>query len=115
MLIAFAKVCYDKGIDYQRKVLFVGQDIDSVVARMCYISLTLLGCAGCVVIGNTLLVEVQEVLYTPVYFFEGFQWKERKKRAELKGEASQVRNAETIVECVDAPVIQLSLFDGEVI
>lgn len=54
MLIAGAKRLLDLGIDYQSRALFVGQDLDSTVAMMCYIQLSLLGCAGYVRIGDTL-------------------------------------------------------------
>lgn len=39
---------------YQNDILFVGQDVDPVVALMCYIQLSVLGCAGYVAIGNSL-------------------------------------------------------------
>ena len=55
MLIAFAHVCKDlEKVNYQERVLFVAQDIDKVVAQMCYIQLALLGCAGYVIVGDTL-------------------------------------------------------------
>jgi len=53
MLIAAAQSCYDEEVNYQRDVLFVAQDVDPVVARMCYIQLALLGCPGYVIIGNS--------------------------------------------------------------
>ena len=34
--------------------ILVAQDIDPLVAKMCYIQLSLLGCSGVVIIGNTL-------------------------------------------------------------
>lgn len=38
MLIAFANICKDDlNINYQKDILFVGQDVDPVVAKMCYI------------------------------------------------------------------------------
>lgn len=56
MLLAFARACMeDPQIgNYQSQVLFVAQDLDKVVAQMCYIRLSLLGCAGYVIVGNTL-------------------------------------------------------------
>lgn len=55
MLMAFAQACQKRGgINYQQQVLFVAQDIDRVVAQMCYIQLSLLGCAGYVIVGDTL-------------------------------------------------------------
>ena len=81
MLMAFAKVCKeDLDINYQQSVLFVAQDIDSVVAKMCYIQISLLGCPGYVVIGNSLSEPVcgstiepsykrpKDIWYTPLYF-----------------------------------------------
>lgn len=53
-LIAAANTFKERGINYQRDVLFVAQDIDRIVGMMCYIQLSLLGCAGYVVIANTL-------------------------------------------------------------
>ena len=53
-LIAAAEQFRLKGVNYQRKVLFVGQDIDRVTAQMCYIQLTLIGCPGYVIVANTL-------------------------------------------------------------
>lgn len=55
LLLSFANICKRKGINYQEKVLFVAQDIDYTVGLMCYIQLSLMGCAGYVVIGNTLI------------------------------------------------------------
>ena len=78
-LIAHANVLREKGIDYQREAVFVRQDIDRVVAMMCYIQLSLLGCSGYVVVGNTLTNPVcgsvfmpeekngQDFWYTPLF------------------------------------------------
>lgn len=79
-LIAAANTFRRHGIDYQRDVLFVAQDIDRVVGLMCYIQLSLLGCPGYVAIANSLTNPVcgsaiapyegenQEFWYTPFYF-----------------------------------------------
>ena len=40
--------------NFQNHVLFIGQDIDRIVGLMCYIQLSLLGCAGYICIGNSL-------------------------------------------------------------
>lgn len=53
-LIAAANTLLGKGVNYQERALFVGQDIDPIVAMMCYIQLSLLGCPGYVAIGNSL-------------------------------------------------------------
>ena len=47
------------------KAFFVGQDIDRTAAMMCYIQLSLLGCAGYVVIADTLMHPVTGPLLWP--------------------------------------------------
>lgn len=54
MLIAFANVARKYGINYQKQVLFVAQDIDRTAAMMCYIQMSLLGCPAIVAIGDSL-------------------------------------------------------------
>lgn len=79
-----------EGLNWQNHVLFIAQDIDAVTALMCYIQLSLLGCAGFVKIGDTLNepmteAEVAEELqkpesnywFTPMYFSD--VWQERWK------------------------------------
>lgn len=81
MLIAFANICKDElDVNYQKDVLFVGQDIDPIVAKMCYIQISLLGCPGYVVIGNSLTEPIggtdttpivsddNDIWYTPLWF-----------------------------------------------
>ena len=77
-LISAAMTLKAHGINYQRHALFTGQDIDSTTALMCYIQLTLLGCAGYVRIGSTLSDpmtghvlfgdENENTWYTPMFF-----------------------------------------------
>lgn len=78
-LIAMANTMRNHGINYHNHALFVAQDIDRVAAMMCYIQLSLLGCAGYVVVANTLTNpltgstlspapnENQEIWITPMY------------------------------------------------
>lgn len=84
-LIAAANTFKERGINYQRDVLFVAQDIDRIVGMMCYIQLSLLGCAGYVVIANTLTnpicgdtlfpteKEGQEFWFTPMWATDMWQ------------------------------------------
>lgn len=67
MLIAFANACRDQKLNYQQNVLFVGQDIDHTVGMMAYIQLSLLGCPGYIVIGNSLTEPLTgDPLYAPM-------------------------------------------------
>jgi type I restriction-modification system DNA methylase subunit len=68
MLIAFANACKDiPDVNYQQDVVFVAQDIDDTVAKMCYIQLSLLGCAGYVVVGNTITEPTTGTVLHPIY------------------------------------------------
>lgn len=81
LLLAFANVCREKEINYQTSVLFVAQDLDPTVAMMCYIQLSLMGCAGYVKVGNSLTDPLthyggnvlfqageENLWYTPMFF-----------------------------------------------
>lgn len=77
-LIAACEVLHKMGVDYQRKVFIVAQDVDSTVASMCYVQLSLIGCVGYVRIGDTLRNPITAPLlvgernpqtwYTPMWY-----------------------------------------------
>lgn len=89
MLIAAANAFRRQEVYYHNNVLFVGQDIDRIVAMMAYIQISLLGCAGYIVVANSLTNpicgsvlspvenEAQEFWYTPFYF--GEVWHDRRR------------------------------------
>lgn len=88
LLVAAANWLKEMGFDYQQNALFVAQDIDSTTALMCYIQLSLLGCPGYVIIGDTLAApQTGDVLlgedssrcwFTPMYFLHA--WRGRRTR-----------------------------------
>ena len=88
LLIAFANECKEHDLNYQTSVLFVAQDIDFLAGCMCYIQLSLLGCAGYVVIDDSLAKPSTsfdkrgliprsgpQVWYTPGYCREVWHWR----------------------------------------
>ena len=95
MMIAFANVCLSQGVNYQQSVLFVGQDIDPVVAKMCYIQISLLGCPGYVLIGNTITEpsggttlnpfyqRPENIWFTPLYFTGAWAARRAIEKADL--------------------------------
>lgn len=118
-LIAFANVRRDKKINYQRDVLFVAQDIDFVTACMCYIQLSLLGCPGYVVVGDTLVhpsvsldkkgilpLHTENIWLTPMFFTD--LWNLRKFRARMAQAESPTKPQDAANEHGDtaAPKIQ---------
>jgi len=88
MLIAFANVADKKGLDYQKQVLFVAQDIDRTAALMCYVQLSLLGCQAIVIVGDSLakpgMHPDNEIWYTPMYCLNAWRYlrEEDKKKHE---------------------------------
>lgn len=72
MLIAFANVAKSHGINYQREILFVAQDIDQTAALMCYVQLSILGCPAIIIVGDSLAKPGfhtdNSVWYTPFYY-----------------------------------------------
>lgn len=71
MLIAFANVSKEYGIDYQDQLLMIAQDIDRTAALMCYIQLSLIRCPAIVIIGDSLVKPGfhpdNEIWHTPTY------------------------------------------------
>lgn len=86
-LIAAANSMRNAKHNFQNHVLFVGQDIDRIVGMMCYIQLSLLGCAGYICIGNTITnplvvhflfpqeMEGQELWITPMFQSNVWAWR----------------------------------------
>ena len=58
--------------DWNDYVLFVGQDIDPLACKMCYIQMCCLGIPGIVMVGNALLNDEQrpssDYWFTPKYY-----------------------------------------------
>ena len=126
LLIAFANACKEKGLNYQQSVLFVAQDIDHTVGMMAYIQLSLMGCPGYVVIGNSLTEPLtgnpliapmdRETYVTPFYCADVWHmrrlaWTLRsisQMTEQIKAEVSGI--PEQTEETFSEP-IQLSLFD----
>lgn len=65
-LIAGANRLKELGIDYQNFAWFEAQDLNLETACMCYIQLSLLGCAGVVIVGNTITKERRQELMLPM-------------------------------------------------
>lgn len=71
MIIAFAKVLKDKGINYQQCMEVVAQDLDWKSVYMTYLQCSILGIKAIVVQGNTLFEPYtlgypeERILYTP--------------------------------------------------
>lgn len=68
MILASAKFLYEKGINYQKYMEVVAQDLDWLGVYMTYVQLSLLGISATVIQGDTLgrdEKEPERILYTP--------------------------------------------------
>lgn len=96
LLIAFANSARKRGVNYQNHVLFVAQDIDPTAAMMCYIQLSLIGCPGYVIVGDTLaqpgMHPDNDIWYTPMYFSD--VWHKRRLYRSLDRLISSLPKAE---------------------
>ena len=75
MLIAYAEVMQNAGLNPQKQLLVTCVDIDQTAAMMCYIQLTLLGIPAEVIIGNTLTMQFSRTMKTFMYHMDGWDIK----------------------------------------
>ena len=70
MLLANFNLLRENGLNPQTQAFYHGQDVDPLVARMCFIQLSIIGAKAIVVIGDTLNIKNEASytrLYTPMY------------------------------------------------
>lgn len=73
------------GYNYQERLMIIGQDVDEIVALMCYIQISLLGMPGFVKVDNTLTNPIcggdskENYWYTPIYMFGRWRYLRKKE------------------------------------
>ena len=72
MIIAYAQTLKEQGYNYQNQLFVEAVDIDELCFLMTYLQLSLYGIPARVMLGDTLAWKFQRVLYTPLYFINGF-------------------------------------------
>ena len=65
-IIGLAHALKDMGINYQRHLWFVAQELSELTALTCYVQCSIIGMAGVVQIGDTLKMDFHHALYTPM-------------------------------------------------
>ena len=115
MLIAFANVAKKHGINYQKHVLFVAQDIDRTAAMMCYIQMSLLGCPAVVVIGDSLAKPFphpdNEVWCTLFYYLNQWRFTSGKVEEE-QGDCMDVADSSAVTVYEDDLSGSMKLLEG---
>ena len=103
MVIAYAETMKKHDINFQERLFVEAIDIDEMCFQMAYLQLSLYGIPARVLLGDTIAYKFSKMLYTPMYFINGFSWKlKEKEQAKTKSEQ------EVIKEIVEMK--QLSLF-----
>ena len=103
MVIAYAETMKKYDINFQERLFVEAIDIDEMCFQMAYLQLSLYGIPARVLLGDTIAYKFSKMLYTPMYFINGFSWKlKEKEQSETKSEQ------EIIKEVVEMK--QLTLF-----
>ena len=79
MIIAVAQAMKENGINYQKQLRVIAQDLDLTAFYMCYTQLSLMGIDAKCVQGDTLENQPfsnldENVFLTPMYFINGCVW-----------------------------------------
>ena len=103
MVIAYAETMKKYDINFQERLFVEAIDIDELCFQMAYLQLSLYGIPARVLLGDTIAYKFSKMLYTPMYFINGFSWKLKEKE-----QPETMSEQEVIKEVVEMK--QLSLF-----
>ena len=117
LLLSFANECRRKDFNFQRCCLFVAQDIDILAGMMCYIQLSLMGCAGYVIVDDTLTkpalfhdkrglipLDSSHVWTTPMMYSDTWQIRQIAARMDLMARRTGKASEEIVKKLEPAPV-----------
>lgn len=104
IIIAFAESLKEKDYNYQNKLFVETIDIDEMCFMMTYIQLSLYGIAARVMLGDTLAYKFSQMIYTPMYFINGFSWKLKQYDNKPKQQVEMIYKSEILIPA------QLTLF-----
>ena len=106
IIIAFADVMRAKNYNYQRYLFVEAIDIDENCFKMAYIQLALLGIPARVILGDTISLKFKQILYTPLYFINGFSWRLKENTS---SKSTEIKTEEEVIKQI-VETKQLSLF-----
>lgn len=78
--VAYAECLIETGLNPSVSMFVSCIDIDPVGADMAFTKLSLLGIAAEVVTGDTLMLELNQVRYTPAYYLNDFEERLKSQR-----------------------------------
>lgn len=116
MVIAFAEAMKEEGFNYQNRLYVEAVDIDDICFKMAYIQLSLLGIPAKAIKGNILSLKYDEVLFTPLFFINGWYSKLDKlmKTEEHSDKAQEVPQSIEIKEVKREEAIKTVELEGRI-
>lgn len=87
---SFAETLKEQGYNYQHQLFVEAIDIDETCFKMAYTQLSILGIPARVMLGDTLAWKFQKVLYAPLYFVNGFEYKLKHQQQEQKKSVTKI-------------------------
>lgn len=81
MLIEAVSEFRRQGLNPSRQICVYGEDIDITCVHMAYVQLALLGVPAIMSHRNTISMETWSQWRTPVWWLNGFEWRERRRQA----------------------------------
>ena len=92
IIIAYAETMKNHNINFQQKLFVEAIDIDELCFQMAYLQLSLYGIPARVMLGDTLAYKFRQIIYTPMYFINGFSLRLKEyKQAETKSEQEVIK------------------------
>jgi hypothetical protein len=82
-----------RGLNYQQQLHMTGIDIDERAIHVAYTQLPLLHIPTALYVGNTLIMEMREVWYTPAHIMGGWNFKPMREHAQGRGQVEDVRSS----------------------
>lgn len=108
MIIALAMEMRAAGINYQRHLHVVAQDLDPKAVHMAYLQLSLMHVPAVVIHGNTLSLEERDRWYTPAHILNGW---DRRLSMGMDSAAESLVEPPVMRRCAHAP--QMNLLEEE--
>lgn len=102
IVIAYAETMKNHNINYQQKLFVEAIDIDELCFQMAYLQLSLYGIPARVMLGDTLAYKFSQIIYTPMYFINGFS-RQLKKYIQVETKSEQ----EVIKQVVELKQLRL--------
>lgn len=112
-IIAMAEALKERGLNYQKCMKVVCNDIDADLVKMCYVQLSLLGIDAIVARGDTITQKFDDFWYTPIHILNKAQELKEQRTKSMVEKMQQITKRMDHIAIPAAELqdpVQLSLF-----